>query len=315
MSEKLPVGARLRRLLAMLVWLADRGEADITEMAERFAMSTDELVAELELAACCGLPPYTPDQLMDLLIDGDTVQANVGAHLSRPVRFGAAEGFTVAAAARAILAVPGAGDDGPLASALSKLEKALGAHQPLAVDLDDPALLAEVRQAAEEGQTLRIVYYSASRDEATERAVDPYGVYSSGGRWYLDAFCHRVSAVRHFRVDRIESVAADDHHFEPPPWSPPAEVFAPGPDTPLATLLLPASATWVAETCPVESLTEEPDGRLRVTLAVGGEAWLARLLLRAGPGSEVLEPEWLRDCGAEAARRVLVRYASSSPDD
>ena len=57
---------RLRRLLALVGWLAQVGEAPIADAAQRFGMSEKELVAELELAACCGIPPYTPDTL-----DGD----------------------------------------------------------------------------------------------------------------------------------------------------------------------------------------------------------------------------------------------------
>ena len=51
---------RLRRLLALVGWLAQVGEAPIADAAQRFGMSEKELVAELELAACCGIPPYTP---------------------------------------------------------------------------------------------------------------------------------------------------------------------------------------------------------------------------------------------------------------
>ena len=53
------VASRLRRLLAILTWLAQVGETPIDEAAVRFGLQPDALVAELEMAACCGLPPYT----------------------------------------------------------------------------------------------------------------------------------------------------------------------------------------------------------------------------------------------------------------
>ena len=64
MPARADAGYRLHRLLAVLTWLARQGRAPVTELAERFGISPDELIADLELAACCGLPPYTPDQLM-----------------------------------------------------------------------------------------------------------------------------------------------------------------------------------------------------------------------------------------------------------
>lgn len=307
---RLPADARLRRLLAILGWLGREGRARIPEIAERFSMSEQEVVAELELAACCGLPPYTPDQLMELFVDDDLVEANLGPELARARRLTPAEGFTLAASARAILAVPGADPRGALARALTKLDSVLGSQGRVSVDLDEPEHLDEVRDAAASGRQLRITYYSASRDRTGERTVDPRHVFSSEGHWYLDAYCHEAQDVRHFRVDRIEAVAATGVTAAPEPGPSPTTVFDPGPETPVATVLLPAGGRWLVESLPVQSVAEDADGRIRVVLAVGGPAWLARLLLRAGPGAEVVAPEEMAEGVAQAARAVLGRYRS-----
>lgn len=308
---------RLRRLLAMLGWLARRDGASISELADRFAMEEADVVAELELAACCGLPPYTPDQLMELVVEGDRVEANLGAEMARTRRLSAAEGFTLAAAARAILAVPGADPQGALARALAKLESALGTREQVSVQLDEPEMLGPARDAVASAAQQRITYYSSSRDETSERVVDPQRVFSSGGRWYLDAYCHRAGGVRHFRVDRIEAmsptgetVPADDR---PDAGSavPPDVVFEPDEGTPVATIVIPASARWVLDAVPIRSLAEERDGSLRVELAVGGGAWLARLLLRAGPGSRVVDPPELADEVAAHARALWERHVTA----
>ena len=103
----------LRRLLALIGWLAQVGEAPIADAAERFGMSEKELVAELELAACCGIPPYTPDTLMEIEVSEHAVRAFLPPEYARPRRLTPAEGFAVAASARLLLAVPGS-DDGAL---------------------------------------------------------------------------------------------------------------------------------------------------------------------------------------------------------
>src|SRR5436853_527331 len=155
----------------------------------------EDAVAELELAACCGLPPYTPDQLIELIVTDEEVEANLGGRLARPLRFSAAEGFTVAASARAILAVPGADPHGALARALAKLDAALGERQAVTVELDAPALLDVVRRAIADGQRLEVTYYSASRDEVTTRRIDPRAVFSAEGRWYVNAWCNLAGGV------------------------------------------------------------------------------------------------------------------------
>ncbi|MGH9028123.1 MAG: WYL domain-containing protein, partial [Acidimicrobiales bacterium] len=65
---RVDAGRRLHRLLAVLTWLARSGRAPVSELAERFGLSPEDLVSDLELAACCGLPPYTPDQLMEIIV-------------------------------------------------------------------------------------------------------------------------------------------------------------------------------------------------------------------------------------------------------
>ena len=66
MTPVVDTAGRLRRLLAILAWLAQVGEAPIDEVAAQFDLSPEELVTELEMAACCGVPPYSPDQLMEI---------------------------------------------------------------------------------------------------------------------------------------------------------------------------------------------------------------------------------------------------------
>ena len=68
----------------------------------------------------------------------------------------------------------------------------------------------------------------------------------------------------------------------------------------------------MAETYPVESVVDQPDGSQHITLAVSGEAWLSRLLLRLGPDVEVLTaPPELADAGVRAATAVLERYGAA----
>src|SRR6202041_1799063 len=110
--------------------LAQVGEAPISDAAQRFGMSEKELVAELELAACCGIPPYTPDTLMEIEVSETSVRAFLPPEFARPRRLTPAEGFAVAASARLIMAVPGPHDDA-LGRALAKLDAALGSHEAM----------------------------------------------------------------------------------------------------------------------------------------------------------------------------------------
>ena len=328
MSPRANPGERLRRLLAIIPWLAARKTATFAEITERFGLHADEVERELLLAACCGLPPYSPDQLIELVVDEGGVTANVPDYFRRPLKLSAADGFAILAAGRALLAAggpsgagsSGAADDavdaaGPLATALEKLAGVLGGSRGVTIDLDAPPHLAELRDAAEAQEKVEVEYYSASRDEVGSRVVGPLAVFAERGRWYMDAFDWRPGQVLHFRVDRVRSVRRTGERFDAEAMAVAAGgpavgtgVFRPGPDMPEATLRLPAAARWVVETYPTTGFDMLDDGALRVRLAVGGRPWLERLLLRVGPEGRVEAPEELVGVGAEAARRLLERY-------
>ena len=318
---------RLRQLLAILTWLAQVGEAPINEVAARFDLTPEALVAELELAACCGLPPYTPDQLMEIIVTDSTVSARLGSALARPRRLSPPEGFALAASARALLAVPGSDEDGALSRALAKLDRALGGER-VVVELDAPALLAVVRAAVESGQRLRISYYSASSDRVTEREITPHRVFASEGHWYVDAMCSLARDVRRFRVDRIgkavmiagSGLAPDgdgaglvEGSSRSQPLHPVSregefDAFVPGPDTRKVRLSVDPSVAWMVETIPSSGTPVSVGDRIEIEVVVGGDAWLERLLLRLGTAVTVVDPVEDRGHAADVAARILARY-------
>jgi proteasome accessory factor BC len=304
---------RLRRLLALMGWLARVGEASIAEIVERFGIDADELVSELELAACCGLPPYSPDVLMEIEVDEESVRAFLPPEMARPRRLTPAEGFSLAASARMILAVPGADQEGALARALAKLDVSLGSRQGLVVDLDAPVRLDEVRDAVDNRQQIEIEYHSASADEVTTRVVDPRAILLLDGHWYLDGYCHRAEGVRRFRVDRIRRVQSTGVTLSAggPLGAVPesaADLFVPGPGSVSVTLSLGARSSWIVDSLPLESVGPTVDGRIAVSLSVGGRPWLERLLLQLGPDAYVVAPPEMASAAKEAAERVLALY-------
>ncbi len=317
MTAPVDTAGRLRRLLAILAWLSQVGEAPVDEVADRFGLTPGDLVSELELAACCGLPPYTPDQLMEIVVTDTTVSTRLGSALARPRRLSPPEGFALAASARALLAVAGSDPDGALSRALAKLDRALGGER-LVVELDEPPLLAVVRQAADTGATLAVTYYSASTDRQTDRRITPVRVFAAEGHWYVDAHGDLAGDVRRFRVDRIsraDPVAGTAGTAPADPAGPSAapgfETFVPGPDTRTVRLSVDPSEAWLLETVPSASPARQVDGRLEVEVPVGGDAWLERVLLRLGPGATVVDPPEDAGLGAEAAARILRRYQTT----
>ncbi|MGO9584219.1 MAG: helix-turn-helix transcriptional regulator [Acidimicrobiales bacterium] len=308
-------GDRLNRLFAILVYLARVGEAPLAELSSRFSVSARELLHDLELVACCGVPPYTPDQLIDLLIDEDHVVAEGLRELAHPRRFTPEEGFALAAAARALLAVPGADEEGDLAGALAKLEVVLGSSS-LAVEVDSSPALGPLQAAVASGEQVEIDYFGAAATEPSARVVDPYQVVVREGKWYLDAWCHNANGLRRFQLDRVRAVRPTGRpadvssltEVERESLSRP-EAFLGASEAVMVRIEFPSEARFAVEGLVTNGLEELGDGRMVATIPVSdAEGWFGRLLLLLGPEAEVIDPPALAEAGRRAARRALSRY-------
>jgi len=306
---------RLRLALRLVPWVVQHRVVSLDEAASVVGLEREQVLDLLLSVACCGLPPYTPDTLVELLVDEDagTVEAQVGQGLERPPRLSAADALRLGAAARAVLAIEGSDPDGVLASALAKVEATLG-ERVLSVELDRPRLLGDLQAAAAEHAVVEIDYDGVGRDEMTRRVVEPWRVQAARGRWYVDAWCRSAGALRRFRVDRVRALHTMPGEARLGPTEPQEcaslldglDDWAP--EGPLATIELPAERSRLVDGVPGARFEPGPPGRLRVRLPVRSASWLGLLLVRIGPGVGVVEPEALRHVGADAALQIMRRY-------
>jgi proteasome accessory factor C len=311
-----PTGSeeRLRRLLVMLPWVIARGEVPVAEVAARFKLSEREVVADLERASMCGVPPYGPEDLVDLFVDEGMIYCGANRLFTRPVRLTAPEAFALVAAGKVALQLPGAQSDGPLATAMGKVEAALGATQ-LDIDVRRPPLLDDLLAAIESHTELQLVYQRTDDAEPVDRRVLPERVTSDRGLWYLRAWDLLRGERRTFRVDRIDSLTSTTTTFDPRSLPPDdardgQDWFADPEGFERATLRISPRARWIAERYPIDSATVLADGWTRVVLPVTSDRWLAVLLVRAGADAVVESPQrWLR-LAEQRAAGLLERYRS-----
>ncbi len=316
MSKPKTAGERLRRLLAIVPWIVANPGIEIAIVAARFGLSEDDLIEDLNVVWMIGLPPYTPDALVEVAIEDGKVWIHYADFFSRPLRLSPAQGLALLASSEGLLSMPGSEPDGPLARALAKLASTLGVAPDEVVDVElgaaEAGLLQQLRRAADEVTEVEIDYYSYGRDEHSTRLIAPWRVRSTEGAWYVEAWCHQAEDERVFRVDRIESVAPTDRpskHQPPPGWGSDA-TFRPNQDDPAIILRLQPEARWVIEAYPCEVIEDTAEG-LTIRMIITALPWLERLLLRLGPAAEVVEATDLSGYSqirSKAAARVLTRY-------
>jgi proteasome accessory factor C len=300
-------GDKLTRLLALVPYVLSQGTASISETAATFGISEDQLRKELEMLWLCGRSSG-PEDLIDLTFSEDTVSVTYDGGLSRPLKLTSTEAMTLAVALRTLTDVPGATQSGAAERALAKIETAAGQHlDTTAVDI---RLAAQDRwvnlaqRALSEKRAVDLRYYTAARDETTQRVIDPVQLFTVDGLSYLEAWCRSAEGMRSFRLDRFEDARLLDEPSVIPAGVSPKNVadgvYRPAPEHLLVELRLGPGWEWVGEYYPCESVQTGPDG-VRVTLRVADPAWVSALVRRSGGAVSVLAPDWLtRDVQSNA---------------
>ncbi|GAA2424478.1 helix-turn-helix transcriptional regulator [Streptomyces glaucus] len=201
------------RLLSILLLLQQRGSVPATELARRLEVSVRTVYRDVEALSAAGIPVYAERGRYG----GVRLLPGFRTDLTGLTRDEARALFVlVRQSVHSAL-----GLDRALGSALRKMMAALPApHRPAAeltsrrllIDPDgwsggrrDHSGLDELHDAVLADRRLRIAYRHSGRAAVDVYSVDPYGLVSKAGTWYLVA--DRAGRPRLFRADRLRGVA------------------------------------------------------------------------------------------------------------
>ena len=309
---------RLVRLLNMVPYFQANPQVSKAKAAADLGVTRKQLETDVKQLWMCGMPGYTPGDLIDFEFDEDTITVTFSAGIDRPLRLTSTEATGLMLALRGLADIPGVVDPAAARSAIAKIEVAAGAPAP-----GDPgggqaaaaesAAVAAVRRAVSEQRALGIDYFSASRDAQSARVVDPIRVVLVGDQSYLEAWCRVAEDVRLFRFDRIlDASVLDEPAAAPGPAvaAPPnTALFDADPSLPSARLRISPRAAWMLEYFPMRVTAELPDGYCEAEMTYAAEEWLARQILGFGADVTVLAPASLAQTVRSAASSALAAYA------
>jgi proteasome accessory factor C len=323
--------SRLERILLLVPYCVAHPGVSIGDLAKRFSAPEKEIIEDLNLLFVCGLPDYTPADLIDVFIEEDQVYIRMADYFARPLRLTRTEAIPLYLKAQAMVNLLEGTADGrsglkelaSLRSALEKLGKALLPQEGGVAELTkrikvqlesgEARWLSLLREAVTERRQIDLEYYTYSRDSLTRRKVDPHLVFASFGHWYFSGYCHMVEDRRMFRLDRIKTLELTDERFDEPDDGaaelPPPLIYAPGPDDIRVRVRVARGiGQWLGEYLPVEETKELRGGRQEFVFRTSAFEWLEKLLLRFGSDVEVVEPAELAARMQTAARRILDLY-------
>ncbi len=167
-------------------------------------------------------------------------------------------------------------------------------------------------KAITRARTVQMRYFSASRNAASRREVDPYRLRYVAGGLYLIAYCHWRKDVRMFAVERIKSLTLTDHpyqmplHFDMEAYVENALVVMQGKQIEVELLFDKMTAAWVKDRVwhASQQAKKLKDGRLRMTLRVADTRELVGWILSFGSGVRVVQPDSLRCVVETEAKKI-----------
>ena len=203
---------RTARLLDLVPFLNTHQGIALKELAAHFDVTPTQMSADLMTLWMCGLPGYTPLELMDLEFESGFVTIRNASTLAKPRTISFQEGVALLLGLDLVASsIPEERADllNSVQSLRERLTKLLGVPIKLSVvAATSGAVSTTITQAIQSNGGLEIRYHSLYKDQISQRSVMPIDLYDSNGQQYMRAFCFTANDYREFRVDRIESATA-----------------------------------------------------------------------------------------------------------
>jgi proteasome accessory factor C len=309
---------QVMRMLALVPYLQHSDGLPVNQIARELGVTPKVIRDDLKLLMFTGTGEYAGElidfDLTALERDG-VVHIRDADFMTRPLRITAREGAALIVALRTLRASAAGAQLDIIDSALAKIESAVGDTTASAVDVVvdqvDAAMHAQIAKALESGKRIHLAYAPDTRDERSERDVDPRRLFTRNGRLYLEAWCLKAQDLRFFRLDRILEVTPTDHDVTEHTRKPRGldkQFFSVGPDTPFMVVDLHPRAHWLSEYYHVDVIDKRDDGIWRAKIYGADTEWLFRLAMRNAGSLTVVEPADLRQQVVDDAAQALKAY-------
>lgn len=291
--------ARTARLLDLVPFLTTHQGIALKDLARHFEVSTSQMSADLTTLWMCGLPGYTPLELMDLEFESGFVTIRNAETLSKPRSITFQEGVALLLGLDLMVAsLPEDRDD--LKKIAISLRERIGNKLGVPVHVQaTPAIatpvIAAIHQALAEGSGLQIEYHSLYKDTLTSRVILPNEKYELNGNQYLRAFCFTAEDFREFRIDRIRNAIKADV----PQRLESNELDAEKIHYQITAKILTRD---IAERFALEQKAVD------FSLTSYSDQWIERSVLASGEGVVLRAPEVLRTQVLATAKAMLDRY-------
>lgn len=300
---------RTARALDLVPYLLEHQGISIAELAQVFGVSEKQINSDLILIHMCGLPGYTPLELIEMYYEDGYVTVSDPQSLNKPRKMNRTEITSLLVSLDLLKSTRSDSIAKEVETLKTKLRKSLSFENPYVVvaNSKNSDLVEQIELAIAKGNALEIDYLSGSKDKSTERLILPLELYQENNFTYLKAWCQTSEGERTFRLDRFVSLNISDANRIS--YARNEKLITPQ----LANIDLIVSKqarNFIEENRGVISSLIEGE-EIQVTLHPIDLDWLARTILGYGSSIRVVGPKQLAEDVTARAKAIRQLYPIS----
>jgi proteasome accessory factor C len=295
---------RALRTMDLIPYILENPGVSIRSLSERFSVTEKQIESDLQLVFMCGLPGYTPYELIDIIFEDGIVSVIDPQVLDKPRRFTKSELIVIALGLEILI---GIGSSNPERNqklkALSEKIAKLGSSNSVSfTPSGNNSIYAElIAEAISKRKNIQIRYSSLVKDQITDREVAPQRLYFMNGNLYLSAFDYGKKADRIFKVDLIKQCEitgtknseADEETNE---------------SLRVVLEVKKSHRNFIERNSSIISSVTENKDSFNVNIDISNIEWIRRSILSNAPGISVLSPDSLANEMRQSASSVLALY-------
>ena len=209
----------LELLIEMLPWMVANNGASLHEVATQFEI-TDKYALELISQLVVTGPSQDGGGLVDIdFEDADSIYVSDAKSLDRPIKFTSLEATTLLGGLHYLEQFPSLASSEIVAGLITKIQSLLPSLESpisvIAAPIHD-AIYEVLASSIQNKRAVQISYGALSKEDISERLVDPVQLYVRDDFTYMQAWCRRSQAWRNFRLDRIMAAVQSENALEVP---------------------------------------------------------------------------------------------------
>lgn len=298
---------RALRTMDLIPYILENPGISIRELAKQFNVTEKQLEIDLQLVFMCGLPGYTPYELIDLVFEDGVVSIIDPQVLNRPRRFAKSELVVITLGLQILKELNRSNSErlGMLSVLAEKITK-LGSSNSVIFSPtgSESPYLEIITQAISQGKRIHLTYHSLIKDTITEREVLPHNLYFMNGNLYLSALDLSINSDRVFKVDLIkkcllgevaskETIGSESKSFD------------------IVLQVKKSHRNFIERNSSIITATEEMPDHFILHIQMSNLEWLKRSILSNAPGIKVVSPTTLVGEVRQLATSLLASYQAT----